>query len=211
MNSDPSDPTYVRSCAHPWHPAKQAIATPVRTDADTAMQHRSANPIKDQTNVLPADAAPVHSRLTSPPRDHRKGFSWVPSLRLAQASVQTSAPPQRAATAALLLSGIRYRRTSRALLVGCTRRGRASRHACACTARASSPSCMTIATDRPAAPARTQRPAVFFARFLQMRTPRHPIRGRSSRCRTTTPSPCLGRDVHAMGTQGTFRRPRRTT
>jgi hypothetical protein len=94
MNSDPSDPTYVRSCAHPRRPPEQAVAASVRTGADTAMQHRQANPIKDQTKGLPAAAAPVHSRLTSPPRDHRKGFSWVPSLRSAQSlrpNVRTAA------------------------------------------------------------------------------------------------------------------------
>jgi hypothetical protein len=62
MNSDSSDPTYVRSCAHSWQPLKQAVAASVRTGADGAKQHHAANPIKDRTNVLPADAPAVHSK-----------------------------------------------------------------------------------------------------------------------------------------------------
>jgi hypothetical protein len=212
MNSDPSDPTYVRSCAHPRRPPEQAIAAPVRTDADTAMQHRQANPIKDQTKGLPAAAAPVHSRLTSPPRDHRKGFSWVPSLRFARApvrSVRTAAarrhcrppierqplppneprsarglhPPGPCVSARLCV----HRESVEPLLHDHRHRpaGGARAHAAACRLLRPVPADAHAATPRRRA-------------LISMPAPRRS-------------SPCLGRDVHAMGTQGTFRRSRRTT
>jgi hypothetical protein len=153
MNSDPSDPTYVRSCAHLRRAPEQAVAASVRTGADGTKQHRSANPIKDRTNVLPAAAAPVHSRLISPSRDQRKGFSWVPSLRFARASVDAPAPQE-----------------SGAFLLASTHRGRTHRSALAVTARASSASPLTSAACRPSPSARTQRHAAFFAGSLRMRT-----------------------------------------
>jgi hypothetical protein len=52
---------------------------------------------------------------------------------------------------------------------------------------------MTITTDQMREPARTPRLAVFFGRSFRMRTPRHPIAGRTSRYRITALSPGFGR------------------
>jgi hypothetical protein len=156
----------------PEAPPRTGRRRAVRTGADGPRQHHAANPIKDQTKVLPAAAAGGTLKvLISPPRDHRKGFSWVPSLRSAPASVRASVPPGRTDAAALPSS--------------CTRHRCARRRAVAVIARASRASSMTTVVDPPPRHARTQRLAVFFSRFLRMRTDGHPVGERQSPYRTT--------------------------
>jgi hypothetical protein len=95
MNSDASNATYVRSCAHPRRPPEPAVAASVRTGADGTMQHRSANPIKDRTKVLPPPR-PRYTRgvdqlrLVTIERDSH-GYARHVSLK---PSVQASAPPK---------------------------------------------------------------------------------------------------------------------
>jgi hypothetical protein len=160
--------------------------------------------------------------LISPPRDHRKGFSWVPSLCSASASVRLPAPPCPLAVEAATPCGLlETRRTDArrrhpvsevsALPLAGARQGRASGRAVEVLTGAFRASSITTVVDPPAGPARTPRLAVFFSRFLRMRTSGHPVGERQSRYRTTRRSRGFGRHGAAVGTQGTFRRSRAAT
>jgi hypothetical protein len=182
MNSDPSNPTYVRSCAHAGRSPGKTIAASVRTGADAAMQHRSGNPIKDQTKGLPADATPVQSRLISPPRDHRKGFSWVPTSRSIRGSARASALPKASAAVVEVPSPCPLMPAVIPHGPGaCRSSGRIRPHPARRVVRPPAP-----------APARMQRLVVFLVRSLRMRTPRPTIGGRLSQWRLTKRSSGFG-------------------
>jgi 5-oxoprolinase (ATP-hydrolysing) len=79
MNSDPSHATYVRSCAHPRRPRNRPSprpCAPARTGRSNIIGESNQRPNKCLARRRGPGTLEV---LISPPRDHRKGFSWVPS------------------------------------------------------------------------------------------------------------------------------------